>query len=120
MEALCENDNSKESAEFKELMASDFTRLREKYGIEKEYRESLEKISAGKITGGRSGSFFFFTEDQRFAIKTMDEKEQKVLRSLMKASGPGGFSLRSVMSSGSDLGAMVTPIASSSSGARVP
>jgi len=67
----------------KELMASHFTRLRKAYGIETEYQSSLRNINAGKLTGGRSGSFFFFTSDHRFAIKTMDPGELAVLTQIV-------------------------------------
>ena len=33
--------------------------------------------------GGKSGSFFFFTEDKQFIIKTMSKKEKNILMDLL-------------------------------------
>eukprot|EP00939_MAST-03C_sp_MAST-3C-sp1_P005234 g5234.t1 len=71
------------SCVLKELMASHFNRLRKAYGVDDEYQKSLRNINAGKLTGGRSGSFFFFTSNSRFAIKTMSVDELAVLTSIV-------------------------------------
>ena len=46
--------------------------------------ENYDKVFKAGEGEGRSGSFFFFTFDNRFLIKTLTSKEFRVLKSLVK------------------------------------
>ena len=66
-----------------------FSLLRETYGISpRTYRKSFEIKNAAdidsspmleKFTEGKSGSFFYFTRDYRFMVKTVKKSEEKFL-----------------------------------------
>lgn len=66
-----------------------FSLLRETYGIApRTYRKSFEIKNAEdidsspmleKFTEGKSGSFFYFTRDYRFIVKTVNKSEEKFL-----------------------------------------
>lgn len=67
-----------------------FSMLRETYGMSpRAYRKSFEIKNAADIDGtkmlekfteGKSGSFFYFTQDLRFIIKTVTASEERFLR----------------------------------------
>lgn len=69
-----------------------FSTLREAYQISpRTYRKSFEIKNASdidssrmleKFTEGKSGSFFYFTQDYRFIIKTVTNAEEKFLRKI--------------------------------------
>lgn len=69
-----------------------FSLLRETYGISpRTYRKSFEIRNAAdidsskmleKFTEGKSGSFFYFTHDRRFIIKTVTRSEERFLRQI--------------------------------------
>lgn len=40
--------------------------------------KNFEEIFKAKKSAGKSGSFFFFSYDKRFLIKTMNDSEKKV------------------------------------------
>ena len=74
---------------FIDLEPTVFSLLRESYGISpRAYRKSFEIKNASdidsslmleKFTEGKSGSFFYFTQDYRFIIKTVTASEEKFL-----------------------------------------
>eukprot|EP01090_Pellita_catalonica_P008633 TRINITY_DN19723_c0_g1_i1.p1 TRINITY_DN19723_c0_g1~~TRINITY_DN19723_c0_g1_i1.p1 ORF type:complete len:711 (-),score=81.49 TRINITY_DN19723_c0_g1_i1:84-2216(-) len=45
--------------------------------------EQIMEIAKGKVTDGRSGSFFFFSPDKRYLIKTIPKSESRLLRSIL-------------------------------------
>ena len=74
---------------FIDLEPTVFSMLRESYGISpRTYRKSFEIKNAAdidssrmleKFTEGKSGSFFYFSQDYRFIIKTVTPSEEKFL-----------------------------------------
>eukprot|EP00941_MAST-03F_sp_MAST-3F-sp1_P002797 g2797.t1 len=77
-------DSEECNAIFTERMAAEFRSLRKKLGITDEYIQAMKDIDPARETGGRSGSFFFFTKCKRYALKTMSRQEFTVLRSLVR------------------------------------
>ncbi len=77
---------------FIDLEPAVFSMLRESYGISpRMYRRSFKIKDASdidsskmleKFTEGKSGSFFYFTQDYRFIIKTVTPSEEKFLRKI--------------------------------------
>lgn len=51
----------------------------------KNNREQIFKMNQQSETndGGRSGSFFFFSQDKRFIVKTMTQNEKKILLGML-------------------------------------
>lgn len=74
---------------FIDLEPTTFSLLRESYGISpRAYRKSFDIKNAADIDGvrfieksteGKSGSFFYFTPDNRFIIKNVNASEEKFL-----------------------------------------
>jgi hypothetical protein len=75
-----------ENFKFKSYSPFAFRQLRERFGIDNgDYWVSLtsEFDLSSLITPGKSGSWFFFTADGRFVIKTINKTECKFLRSIL-------------------------------------
>lgn len=73
-------------------MIDDFKKLYKLWGINSfsDFYDSLSPkhnrdmiFKAGESGGGRSGSFFFFSHDQKFVIKTMTPEELKLMKKIM-------------------------------------
>lgn len=47
------------------------------------YRNSLRQTTKERVSEGKSGAFFYFTEDRRFVVKTMTHEELKFLLSML-------------------------------------
>ncbi|DAZ92660.1 TPA: hypothetical protein N0F65_006469 [Lagenidium giganteum] len=47
------------------------------------YRSSLRQTTKERVSEGKSGAFFYFTEDRRFVVKTMTHEELKFLLSIL-------------------------------------
>ncbi len=81
-----------QSFSFVDLEPSIFSLLRTTFGITpKKYRESFKIRNAAdidkegmleKFTEGKSGSFFYFTRDFRYIIKTVTTEEEKFLQKI--------------------------------------
>lgn len=81
-----------QSFSFVDLEPSIFSQLRTTFGITpKKYRESFKIRNAAdidkegmleKFTEGKSGSFFYFTRDFRYIIKTVTTQEEKFLQKI--------------------------------------
>jgi 1-phosphatidylinositol-4-phosphate 5-kinase len=54
-------------------------RIRKSFSLEKNRKQVFK---AGQAAG-RSGSFFFFTYDRRFIVKTLQGSEKRVLLSIL-------------------------------------
>lgn len=77
---------------FIDLEPTVFSLLRESYGITpKSYRQSFAirnladidgSLMLERFTEGKSGSFFYFTQDFRFIIKTVSASEERFLRKI--------------------------------------
>lgn len=77
---------------FVDLEPQVFSMLRESYGISpRAYRKSFDIKNAADIDGtkmlekfteGKSGSFFYFTQDFRYIIKTVTASEERFLRKI--------------------------------------
>eukprot|EP01102_Stenamoeba_stenopodia_P011095 TRINITY_DN3394_c0_g1_i1.p1 TRINITY_DN3394_c0_g1~~TRINITY_DN3394_c0_g1_i1.p1 ORF type:complete len:775 (-),score=152.04 TRINITY_DN3394_c0_g1_i1:402-2726(-) len=85
------NINNGPSFKFVDYAPSIFSRLRALSGISKQsYLESLDinmfanSLTNEKFSEGRSGSFFCFSPDKKFVIKTIAESECLLLRRTLK------------------------------------
>jgi 1-phosphatidylinositol-4-phosphate 5-kinase len=53
--------------------------------IQKSLKPELnrEQVFKAKESAGKSGSFFFFSYDKKFLLKTMNDSEMKVLKDML-------------------------------------
>lgn len=69
---------------FKDYAPEAFYRLRSAFGItEEEYHDSVcteDNMYDGFVTNSKSGSFFFFTHDKKYMIKSHSKDESKFFR----------------------------------------
>ncbi|GAB9474085.1 hypothetical protein Gpo141_00011226 [Globisporangium polare] len=69
---------------FKDFAPEVFRRLREEANISSvSYRNSLEQTTKERVSEGKSGAFFYFTEDRKYVVKTLSEEERKFLLSIL-------------------------------------
>lgn len=74
---------------FHEFSPALFLQLRQQFGVTEFYKASLDpetvlsKIDLQKFSEGRSGSFFVFTPDKRFIIKTLPANEATLLQKIL-------------------------------------
>jgi len=75
--------NSSVGVPFTDYAPQVFRYLRHKFGVgNEEYIESLTGVTGAMVerfTEGRSGSFFYFSEDEKFIVKTLTESEARFL-----------------------------------------
>lgn len=69
---------------FKDFAPEVFRRLREEANITSaSYRTSLQQTTKERVSEGKSGAFFYFTEDRKYVVKTLREEERKFLLSIL-------------------------------------
>lgn len=69
---------------FKDFAPEVFRRLRDEANISSaSYRNSLEQTTKERVSEGKSGAFFYFTEDRKYVVKTLSEEERKFLLSIL-------------------------------------
>lgn len=69
---------------FKDFAPQVFRRLREAAHISSaSYRTSLEQTTKERVSEGKSGAFFYFTEDRKYVVKTLSEEERKFLLAIL-------------------------------------
>ena len=83
--------NNAELIDIIEYSPKDFTKIQKHFGVTKEMilssinlelnRSNLFNIGEGE---GKSGSFFFFTFDKKYLIKTVSPEELRIFRRYMK------------------------------------
>uniref|UniRef100_K3WQW3 PIPK domain-containing protein n=1 Tax=Globisporangium ultimum (strain ATCC 200006 / CBS 805.95 / DAOM BR144) TaxID=431595 RepID=K3WQW3_GLOUD len=61
-----------------------FRRLRGEARISSSsYRNSLQQTTKERVSEGKSGAFFYFTEDRKYVVKTLTKEELKFLLSIL-------------------------------------
>lgn len=61
-----------------------FRRLRGEAKISSSsYRNSLQQTTKERVSEGKSGAFFYFTEDRKYVVKTLTKEELKFLLSIL-------------------------------------
>nr|CAI9859001.1 Phytopthora agathidicda GPCR-PIPK 8 [Phytophthora agathidicida] len=69
---------------FKDFAPHVFRRLREVAKVSSaSYRNSLEQTTKERVSEGKSGAFFYFTEDRKYVVKTLTNEELKFLLSIL-------------------------------------
>ncbi|GMG29576.1 unnamed protein product [Ambrosiozyma monospora] len=87
MEGNSLTPGTKYEFKFKDYAPEVFRRLRTKFGIDQaDYLLSLtEKVSLNELgSPGKSGSFFYYSRDYKFIIKTIHHSEHRQLRKVLK------------------------------------
>ncbi|GMF25531.1 unnamed protein product [Phytophthora lilii] len=73
-----------EGVVFKDFAPHVFRRLREEAKVSStSYRNSLEQTTKERVSEGKSGAFFYFTEDRKYVVKTLTNEELKFLLSIL-------------------------------------
>lgn len=63
-----------------------FRRLRTEARISTaSYRHSLQQTTKERVSEGKSGAFFYFTEDRKYVVKTLTKEELRFLLSILPA-----------------------------------
>lgn len=84
---ILNNNKRKYSFKFKDYFGYKFSQLRQFYNInEKEYIDSLtsQRLLNELNSPGKSGSFFYFSKDYKYIIKTIHHSEHLHLRKYLK------------------------------------
>ncbi|RLN81423.1 hypothetical protein BBJ28_00020914 [Nothophytophthora sp. Chile5] len=69
---------------FKDFAPHVFRRLRELAKVSSaSYRNSLEQTTKERVSEGKSGAFFYFTEDRKYVVKTLTSEELKFLLGIL-------------------------------------
>ncbi|RLN71659.1 hypothetical protein BBJ28_00020609 [Nothophytophthora sp. Chile5] len=69
---------------FKDFAPHVFRRLRELAKVSSaSYRNSLQQTTKERVSEGKSGAFFYFTEDRKYVVKTLTSEELKFLLSIL-------------------------------------
>ncbi|KAG1707177.1 hypothetical protein DVH05_026373 [Phytophthora capsici] len=69
---------------FKDFAPHVFRRLREVAKVSSaSYRNSLQQTTKERVSEGKSGAFFYFTEDRKYVVKTLTNEELKFLLSIL-------------------------------------
>ncbi|GME72524.1 unnamed protein product [Ambrosiozyma monospora] len=87
MEGNSLTPGTKYEFKFKDYAPEVFRRLRTRFGIDQaDYLLSLtEKVSLNELgSPGKSGSFFYYSRDYKFIIKTIHHSEHRQLRKVLK------------------------------------
>ncbi|KAJ8525682.1 hypothetical protein ON010_g15432 [Phytophthora cinnamomi] len=87
-ELILENRNDQrprsEGVVFKDFAPHVFRRLREEAKVSSaSYRNSLQQTTKERVSEGKSGAFFYFTEDRKYVVKTLTNEELKFLLSIL-------------------------------------
>ncbi|KAE8909704.1 hypothetical protein PF005_g14409 [Phytophthora fragariae] len=87
-ELILENRNDQrprsEGVVFKDFAPHVFRRLREVAKVSSaSYRNSLQQTTKERVSEGKSGAFFYFTEDRKYVVKTLTNEELKFLLSIL-------------------------------------
>ncbi|CAI5726204.1 unnamed protein product [Hyaloperonospora brassicae] len=73
-----------EGVVFKDFAPHVFRRLREEAKVSSEsYRHSLQQTTKERVSEGKSGAFFYFTEDRKYVVKTLTDEELNFLLSIL-------------------------------------
>uniref|UniRef100_H3GUS6 PIPK domain-containing protein n=1 Tax=Phytophthora ramorum TaxID=164328 RepID=H3GUS6_PHYRM len=73
-----------EGVVFKDFAPHVFRRLREEAKVSSaSYRNSLQQTTKERVSEGKSGAFFYFTEDRKYVVKTLTSEELKFLLSIL-------------------------------------
>uniref|UniRef100_M4B9H5 PIPK domain-containing protein n=1 Tax=Hyaloperonospora arabidopsidis (strain Emoy2) TaxID=559515 RepID=M4B9H5_HYAAE len=73
-----------EGVVFKDFAPHVFRRLREEAKVSSEsYRNSLQQTTKERVSEGKSGAFFYFTEDRKYVVKTLTSEELNFLLSIL-------------------------------------
>ncbi|CAH0479628.1 unnamed protein product [Peronospora belbahrii] len=73
-----------EGVVFKDFAPHVFRRLREEAKVSSaSYRNSLQQTTKERVSEGKSGAFFYFTEDRKYVVKTLTNEELKFLLSIL-------------------------------------
>ncbi|KAI9910569.1 hypothetical protein PsorP6_010344 [Peronosclerospora sorghi] len=69
---------------FQDFAPHVFRRLRERASISSAtYRTSLQQTTKERVSEGKSGAFFYFTEDRKYVVKTLTHDELNFLLSIL-------------------------------------
>ncbi|EGZ23031.1 phosphatidylinositol-4-phosphate 5 kinase-like protein [Phytophthora sojae] len=87
-ELILENRNDQrprsEGVVFKDFAPHVFRRLREVAKVSStSYRYSLQQTTKERVSEGKSGAFFYFTEDRKYVVKTLTNEELRFLLSIL-------------------------------------
>ncbi|GMF19968.1 unnamed protein product [Phytophthora fragariaefolia] len=86
-ELILENRHDQRSSEgvvFKDFAPHVFRRLREEAKVSSaSYRNSLQQTTKERVSEGKSGAFFYFTEDRKYVVKTLTSEELRFLLSIL-------------------------------------
>ncbi|CAI5730312.1 unnamed protein product [Peronospora destructor] len=90
-ELILENRNNNrtrgsrtEGVVFRDFAPHVFRRLREKAKVSSaSYRNSLQQTTKERVSEGKSGAFFYFTEDRKYVVKTLTNEELNFLLSIL-------------------------------------
>lgn len=75
-----------EGVVFKDFAPHVFRRLREEAKISSvSYRNSLQQTTKEQVSEGKSGAFFYFTQDRKYVVKTLSKEELKFFLSILPA-----------------------------------
>ncbi|KAG7387929.1 phosphatidylinositol-4-phosphate 5-kinase-like protein 1 [Phytophthora pseudosyringae] len=73
-----------EGVVFKDFAPHVFRRLREEAKVSSaSYRNSLQQTTKERVSEGKSGAFFYFTEDRKYVVKTLTNEELKSLLGIL-------------------------------------
>jgi 1-phosphatidylinositol-4-phosphate 5-kinase len=73
-----------EGVVFKDFAPHVFRRLREEAKVSSaSYRNSLQQTTKERVSEGKSGAFFYFTEDRKYVVKTLTSEELKFLLGIL-------------------------------------
>ncbi|RMX69451.1 hypothetical protein DD238_003725 [Peronospora effusa] len=69
---------------FRDFAPHVFRRLREEAKVPSaSYRNSLQQTTKERVSEGKSGAFFYFTEDRKYVVKTLTNEELNFLLSIL-------------------------------------
>ncbi|KAG2520949.1 hypothetical protein JM18_006109 [Phytophthora kernoviae] len=81
---VSQSDHNSEGVVFKDFAPHVFRRLREEAKISSaRYRNSFNQTTMERVSEGKSGAFFYFTEDRKYVVKTLTNEELKFLLSIL-------------------------------------
>ncbi|ETI47555.1 hypothetical protein F442_08178 [Phytophthora nicotianae P10297] len=73
-----------EGVVFKDFAPHVFRRLREEAKVSSaSYRNSLQQTTKERVSEGKSGAFFYFTEDRKYVVKTLTNEELNFFLSIL-------------------------------------
>ncbi|CEG44881.1 Phosphatidylinositol-4-phosphate-5-kinase (Pi-PIPK-D8/GPCR-PIPK/PiGK8) [Plasmopara halstedii] len=71
---------------FKDFAPHVFRRLREEAKVSSaSYRNSLQQTTKEQVSEGKSGAFFYFTQDRKYVVKTLSKEELKFFLGILPA-----------------------------------